>query len=251
MEGKRTKTHNSITIATTIAPHGDLSKQRKALTSWTDKGFRLISVNAVEEIEFLKPQFTNVEFYSAYIDGRSKFNRPYIYLDQVFEVLKRHGSELCGIVNSDIFLGRQEMCEYIAREAGNALVFGARMDVASLDDLSEGCWYEGFDYFFFKQNMLSNYPAEEFCIGLPWWDYWMILIPLAKKLPVKRIMSPVVFHEVHSRRYGLDSWTYLGLKMSHYFIPRFRLTRNTMGMYNRILFEAIDKNPAIAKLQMQ
>lgn len=239
-----------ITVATTIAPQGDLINQVVALDSWIAAGFNIIAVNTAEEIQYLKSFFPKIEFYPASANGRAKFGKPFIYLDQIFAALSEKGTNICGIINSDIHLACKNLKEVVARECQNAFVFGARLDVMSLDNSNDAMWYRGFDYFFFEQKLINLYPAEEFCLGLPWWDYWIVLIPLSRGITVKRVVSPAVKHIIHSARYSLEAWFYLGQVLSKYFRPAFNLTTDTIGVYNGIMFQLIDKNPKVKSITL-
>ena len=237
-----------VTVATTIAPQGDLANQSAAVNSWLAAGFNVISVNSSAEIEVLQPHFSGVEFRTATTDGRYKFGKPYMYLDNLFTAIKECDSQVCGVINSDIHLMRKDMKEVVYHEAQKYFLFGARLDVNFLGSLETGTWYRGFDYFFFHRELLNLYPPEEFCLGLPWWDYWIVLMPLATGVPVKRIVSRSVQHVIHATNYGLVPWIYLGRVLSKYFPPTFPLTPKSMGLYNAIMFYLIDENPHILQL---
>jgi len=230
-----------VTIATSIAPNADIQNQQQAIQSWLTQGFKIISINTSEEIAQLNSYFPNIEFVAAKRDARAKYGKPYIYFDDLLECLKDAGSATGGIVNSDIHLLQPGLHDFIAKEACNSFVFGARMDVQSLDALETASRYQGFDYFFFDKTVIEKYPKEEFCIGLPWWDYWAVLIPLASGIPVKKLVTPVAYHVIH-RPGNLDtqSWIPLGHCLAKYAQPPFELTPETMANYQPALFQILD-----------
>lgn len=233
-------------IATTIAPMGDLANQRKAITSWQQGGFEVVAVNTPAEIETLAAEFTGVNFSPADTDGRELFGKPYIYLDTVLKALANQDAPICGVVNSDLHLMHQGMRGFVCREAQESFIFGSRVDVASLDGFADGVLYRGgFDYFFFDRDVLSIYPPEEFCLGLPWWDYWIVLVPIVKGIPVKRVDSPVAAHLAHPMRFSFDHWVQLGLTMSKYFTPSFPLGQDTMRNYLSVILHMIENNPTL------
>ncbi|HEX2927770.1 MAG TPA: hypothetical protein VHP38_16175 [Ruminiclostridium sp.] len=232
-------------MATTIAPANDLTNQLTAISSWLELGFKVVSLNSLEEIELLHVNFPGVEFIPVSRDARKQFGKPYIYLDDIFTYLAHSGSAICGIINSDIHFVSPNLGAFVEQEAVGSMVFGARVDVTSLDKKEEGEWFRGYDYFFFDRQLLNDYPQEDFCLGLPWWDYWMLLVPLARRRRVKRILSPVAYHLFHPTRYGCDSWIPLGFSLNKYFSPSCGLTEETMGWYNQLMFQVIDQNSAV------
>jgi len=231
-----------ITIATTLAPGANMLNQQKAIDSWLQLGFNVLSVNTAEEIELLSPQFPGIEFIAAKRDARDKYGKPYIYFDDLLEALSRSQSSICGIINSDIQLLQPDFYEFIEREAESSFIFGARIDVPSFDAMEQGNWYRGFDYFFFNKTVISYYPQEEFCIGLPWWDYWAVFIPLVHRIPVKKIIMPFADHVMHTPGYlNTESFVPLGLTLAKYARPNFPLTPDTMYKYLPLMFKYIDQ----------
>ncbi len=229
-----------VTVATTMAPGGDLQNQRKAINSWLRAGFEVISVNAPEEIELLKATVPEATFYPAETDGRDRFGKPYIFLHTILQALAKSEAEICGIVNSDIHLVHKGILELIKCEAQESFLFGSRVDVNSLEDIDGGLMYRGgFDYFFFNRDVLSIYPDEEFCLGLPWWDYWIVLVPIVKGIPVKRVESPTVCHLAHPIRFPVKEWYDLGFTMNKYFTPAFDLTQEAMPNYLGMMLNMI------------
>lgn len=240
----------SLTIATTISPSGDLQNQQKAIASWLDMGFRVISVNPASELSKLKPFFSGVDFVPTWRDAAGKFERSFVYFDDILAALTASGSDICGIINSDIHLVGDGLASFISHQAEHAFLFGARLDVKSLDEQEKCTWFNGFDYFFFKREIIELYPPEEFCLGLPWWDYWAVLVPIAKGIPVKRIVTPIAYHLFHHSRYNLTSWFSLGHVLAKYFTPNFPLDEKTMVLYNYMMFDHIDRNPSIQQITM-
>jgi hypothetical protein len=56
----------------------------------------------------------------------------------------------------------------------------------------------GFDYFFFGRALaVAVEPAAEFCLGMPWWDYWLPALALGSGAPASKTDAPVGFHVAH------------------------------------------------------
>jgi len=186
-----------ITIATSLVPGRDLDNQRKAICSWQNIGFKVVSINAPDEIVQLQEYFEDVEFVSAKRDARDEFGTPYIYLDDVLGYFAANGGRVCGIVNSDIHFLKDKFYPFISRAAINSFVYGSRVNVETLDNLNGELDPFGFDYFFFDKQIIPYFPSSEFCIGLPSWDHWVVSIPLFYRIPLKAVITHHAYHIKH------------------------------------------------------
>lgn len=226
-----------ITVATSLMP-GNVEVQSRVLASWRQMGVKIVSLNAGDELEMLKPLYPDVEFIRVERDARQQYGKPYVYFDDVLTYLENCGSEICGIVNSDIILQHGGLRQYIEQEAQNSMLFGCRIDISSLE-ASEGSTFGGYDFFFFDRNIIKCYPREEFCIGLPWWDYWAVLCPIAREYKIKNITTPVAFHLRHKSNRNINSFYSLGQKFSEYIdIPS--PDKQTMTRFGRIVKHLIE-----------
>ena len=210
------KRFQRVTIATSLAPHG-LENQQKAVESWLSQGFHVVSLNAADEVEMLRGAFPDVEFFAVSRDARQTYGKPYVYFDDFLAFFRERGDAICGIVNSDVHLiSDYALPAFFAREAKDGLVFGSRIDVKSMDKLQGIMYDRGFDYFFFDRKVIDVFPPEEFCIGQPWWDYWLPIIPAGLGMTVKRLMTPVAYHLKHTVKWKSQVRTRLGLVMAKY-----------------------------------
>lgn len=216
-----------ITIATSLAPNKDISTQKRAIESWIACGFHVVSINSQDEISMIQHEFPNIEFVTAQRDAREIYGKPYIYIDDILSYFSTQNNRICGIVNSDIHFFKKDLPAFMFKEAADSFVFGPRLDIESFDKISNGTFYKGFDYFFFDQSLIKHYPPAKFCIGLPWWDYWMPLIPLLANLPVKKVTTPICYHIIHPSNYSIASWKALAMEM----MKHFSLTPQTNEIY--------------------
>ena len=224
---------NRFLVATSLAPK-DFENQKQALASWKRLGFNIVSINVPEEIAILQSYFADINFVAAKRDGRSSFGKPYIYFDDFLSYFKNSEFNFFGIINSDIYLKEEEgHWPAILGEAAGSVVFGSRMDVRSMNDLNGTMYDSGFDYFFFDRKAISCYPQEEFCIGVPWWDYWAVVIPIINKVPVKKVENSVAYHIRHDKKWNHQFLVDLGFKISKYVDMDFELTPSTMVNYLR------------------
>jgi hypothetical protein len=160
-------------LVTSIAPH-NIENQQRAIESWLRLGFAVTSLNAPSEIEELKPFFGNVEFVAVQRDAQADCGKPLVYLNDVVAFLGSHGTPVCGLINSDIHLrATPETVRYLLEEAKNSMVLASRTDVKTLDDATGEVYKFGFDVFLFDRAILETLPSTEFCLGQPWWDYWL------------------------------------------------------------------------------
>lgn len=197
-------------IATSIAP-GNRESQKAAVASWLRLGCRVISVNSTGEIDQLADAFPEVRFYETHRTAANLTGKPLVYLDDIFRALEESGAEICGIVNSDILLTEEAaLVRFLASETPQSMVFGSRLDVPSLESREGEEFTVGFDYFFFDRSLIARYPRTDFCLGAPWWDYWVPLVPLLLNLPAKRITSPVAFHPKHPTKWDENLWDDFG-----------------------------------------
>lgn len=226
-----------ITIATTLAP-GKLDVQKLAVASWIKHGFDVVSINSQSEIELLGPEFPEVDFAMTRRDSSARFGKPYPYFDDVLAYFRNTASHtVCGIVNADVLLAKPDLYSAIVREATNGFVFGSRVELDNLKATHGEMYHAGFDFFFFDRMVIPLYPNNEFCLGVPWWDYWAVVIPLlaqehqAVKIQVKKVINPVAFHVKHPVNWNAHSWLAMGYRLSQYLKPPFELTDNTMKRY--------------------
>ena len=228
-----------ITIATSLAPGKDLHNQRMAVNSWLKLGFRVISINAAEEIAVLQPNFPQLEFVRANRDGREKFTKPYIYFDDCLAYLAKSKSKICGIVNSDIYLLKEEFYSFLKKEAGHSFVYGCRVDVETMENLTGEVFELGFDYFFFDKQIVSHYPPSNFLIGLPMWDFWAVLIPICLKVPVKKVITPHAYHIRHKTNWDDKTWYLFREELIRYIKPT---TGIPIWNYSMYLLEGMAKH---------
>lgn len=219
---------DDVVIVTSIAPKNQ-EKQRVAIDSWQALGFSVVSLNIQSEIDQLQPLYQNVLFHAVTRDAHSEAGRPLVYLDDVLLYLRQYGTRIGGIVNSDICLKADSNFRFfIAQESVNSLVFGNRINLASIDDVylqsldwidnTVGKYEHGFDYFFFDTSIIDLYPTEAFCIGMPWWDYWMPAALLPTNINLKFLDSRIAYHVVHPTNFSDLAWRKYGMKIGKYFL---------------------------------
>ncbi len=229
-----------ITIATTIAPK-NIDNQRAAIDSWKHLGFNVVSINSAQEIKQLESSFQDIEFVTAKRDAGDRCGKPYIYFDDFLSYFKNAEGRICGIINSDIHLSDERLKALISMEAVDSFLFGCRLDVSTLATQDGKIFRDGFDYFFFDRKYLDIYPEDEFCLGLPWWDYWAVLVPMLNQIPVKKLVAPVAHHITHPINWDEENWKRFGYKVAEYIGMPENSTVQMLGYCARYIVFLIDK----------
>jgi Flp pilus assembly protein TadD len=231
-----------IPIATSIAPR-NIENQRQVIESWKQLGFKVVSVNSHDEISVLKDQFPDVEFITAQRDARRRFGKPYVYFDDLLRYFRDSNYSICGIVNSDIHLRTdRRFTEFLRKEAIDSFIYGSRVEIPSLSGESmEGRFFlYGYDYFFFDRKFTYLYPEEEFCVGLPWVDYWAVLIPILRNEHVKKLTTPVGYHVSHALNWDEKSWESLSHSIAKYTGTRKTPPRRFLSIYAHYIHAIIE-----------
>lgn len=217
-----------ISIFTSIPPnHPKLSVL--PIESWHKAGFQVYSCNYKEEIQAIKQYFPRVQFVEVQRPDLFLHGKKTIRLIDIFNAIEKHGSRVSGIINSDIMLRCDNTFKsYLTNQCDDAVVYGARVDVNNLNEYNGRMYDNGFDFFFFKKDILKNIPENLFALGHPWWDYFLPLSIFTSNNKLKQLNSPVAFHQKHNINWDINSWCYYGLHMTQFFSNDiFRLINKT------------------------
>lgn len=238
------KPTNQVTITTSIAATKDIEIQKRCIESWIQSGFEVVAVNTQEEMNMIKHLFPAVEFVVAKRDARAQFGKPYIYVDDILANFTTQDCKICGIVNSDIYLPKENLPLFMYQQALNSLVFGSRLDVTSFENANNGKFYNGFDYFFFDRDLIKLYPPTNFCIGLPWWDYWVPLVAILSNIPVKKVISPIGYHILHPTNYSMAIYKDLAMQMANHLSLGPQPSDAHIGQLQQMILGFIEKSSA-------
>ena len=198
---------SKILLATSIAPF-EIENQRKAINSWIEAGFDVISCNSVCEIEQVKDFFSDVRFVPLVRDGAEILGKPYPYAYDILMSLKSEDITVCGIINSDIHLVNftQKLYDLIYDRALNgAMVYGNRMETSSLKecDINKAYSYRGgFDFFVFNKDLINIYQDDGMFIGNTLWDFWFLGISVINGIKLTEVKNPVFYHISHKIRWN-------------------------------------------------
>lgn len=211
-----------ILLATSLAPR-DIANQQQAVQSWIDSGFDVISINNPDEIQLLQPHFSQIQFAAAPRNGRRRYGKPLIYIDDILDALRASGRPMVGVINSDIHLRIDDtLRKKIAYEAKNSLLYIRRTNVDYLGDPNGKLSIKGIDLFLMSQSVLRQMPPSQFCLGVSWWDVYFPAFCATSGIPLKKLDAPVAFHIKHAMNWDRRQWTQ---NAEHFFECIYNLSR--------------------------
>jgi len=216
--------HNTL-LVTSIAP-GNLENQKKAVQSWLDLGFSVFSLNTEQEINQLSSIYEEINFHQVNRDAKDDCGKPVVYIEDILDFLKFSNVDICGIINSDIQLRcSEDILKFMLDNSQNAMVVACRIDIDEVDSKTGIMYWGGYDLFLFNKNIIEYLPYQKakFCLGQPWWDYWLPLICLQNKnkhIPVKFLAKPIAYHVKHDVKWDNQlNYEKYGLHFMQYFVP--------------------------------
>ena len=223
---------SNIVVATSIPPvlsrrnagrAIDSEYQKLCLRSWLDCGFRVVSVNHLDEIAGLAAIYPEVSFVATNRDASAVSGRRTPYIADLLCALIDAPEPVVGIINSDIVFEPSPAWQtWLPRAVGKAVVTGQRLDATSLLAGTFRKYYWGFDFFFFDiksaRYLVDTAMAMPFAMGLAWWDYWL---PAALSLAGRHIVTlerPTVAHLIHKEPQLDDSWRQLAIHFAKFIV---------------------------------
>lgn len=199
-------------IATSLPPR-HLEASKTCVRTWLRAGFEVVSINPGAEVCELEHHFPEVCFIPVQRDGREFFGKPLPYIEDMLAALRDSGAEIVGIVNADIALCHEgNFRAFVLEHARGGLLFGPRVDIASIDAQVASLYRRGFDYFFFDAECLPDIAGSGFCMGAPWWDIFIPQACLAAEMAVRMNLSPVAYHLDHDMQWSVLDFYRMGLR---------------------------------------
>jgi len=221
------------TLYTSISPH-NTCRQQDSIANWLGNGFRVVSINASEEVEAIRSIYPSIEFAKPAYTLKAQYGKPYAPIAE----LLRYCAETprySAIINSDIrFLSAISAESVIANllnsdQADQTLFLGCRVElsdicsqldghsaVKGLPPLKSGQVYTyGFDLFVAKQLVWQKlYEAfddrHSLGLGIPWWDYYLPYSAMKSGLQLALIHPPAIAHLYHPAQYSTQIWNDVG-----------------------------------------
>lgn len=183
----------------------DIQNQRSAIQTWKNLGFRVLSANVKEEIEALKDCFAKVEFAELPRSGKEQYGKPIPYIFDMLKILEQCASEgeICGIINSDIYLrniGANDL-EQLLEGGEEKIVCFHRYDISSKEELDGEYYFSGIDAFFMKKETLRIFEDAGYALSKPEWDHWVVYSAIMNDIKVLEVKDAVAFHVKHVQRW--------------------------------------------------
>lgn len=211
-----------LILATSIVPDRDQALHTATIESWRAAGCMVISVNSAKEAPAIRAAYPQVTIVEAAATAERFAHKPVPYIHDLLKTLRRACADYdvplaqctVGIINADIYFRNvPHLAETLRREAKGALILGPRVDVDASASFTafrpsgDESYSVGYDYFFMSGDLLDDFADSPFCMGMPFWDYWMPLAALLGGRPLKSLNAPVALHVTHDTRW--DNSIYL------------------------------------------
>ena len=176
----------------------------------------MLSINSAAEIPDLARDYADVTLIAAPTTAERIAGKPVPYIHDLLKALRQacvsHGAPLAdctvGIINADIHLRiPANRIGALTDAARYGLVLGPRVDVPTAEAMDrftptgKETYAVGYDYFLMSAAMLDDFNDSPFCIGMPFWDYWMPLMAMLKGRPLTAVLAPVALHVDHETQW--------------------------------------------------
>lgn len=173
-----------VVIITTLNPKNP-KRQVKALENWQQLNVPVISLNVKSEQDDLVNHYPWIQFEIPTKTAEHIVGKPFVLFDAFLDWFSKHQKfSHIVILNSDISVPTNPKFWKSAVDlAGESLVFGNRLDVKFPNSDLDKVFKVGFDFFILSRKLNSCYPPSEYCLGAPWWDYWVPFVPLLQGIP--------------------------------------------------------------------
>lgn len=226
---------------TSISPkHYNNEIQFKAIKSWVDSGFTVVSMNSPEEVKLLEKFYQDVKFVKTHRTLEKTYGRPLVSINALMDFAKEQNDPHICLVNSDIeiFLSGTQI-DSIIEKMNDTVLISNRLDY---DDNYTGVKYKaGFDVFFIHQKYLGFFPQSMHAMGMTFWDYWVPYTATKAFINVQIIQDLFAFHKKHPFQYHHDHWQQSG----QFFLWQSRLYQfsdtNEIGKMSDFVFKYIYK----------
>ncbi|MBW6398707.1 hypothetical protein KPL78_12660 [Roseomonas sp. HJA6] len=177
------------------------------IASWPAPGWQVLSVNPGEEHAALGALPDGVTVIAAQPGVAQAFGRPGAWVADALAQALATGAPVVGLVNADIRLDldMRRRAALVAR-AQDRVVACNRMDVSHAQQ-AEGPFYRyGYDLVLMPRAIAQRIDMRGFALGVPWWDYWILLDALLQGIAVDVVQCVGVRHLWHQTAWRRSAW---------------------------------------------
>lgn len=191
------------------------------LASWPAPGWRVVTVNPAEELALLGDLPEGVVAEEAAPGVARAYGRAGTWVADALARAVATGAPVVGLVNADIRLdlGPARRAALLER-AGQAMLVCNRMDVGHAAQTDGPFYRYGYDLVLMPREMAGRLHLEGFALGVPWWDYWVVLDALLQGLPVEVVQCTGVRHLAHPQAWNQPAWRRALRHLMAYLGPR-------------------------------
>ncbi len=205
-------------LFTSLAPR-NLEHQLTCVASWRPHVSGIVSINHQAEADIFTglPDWMGLFTYAGTV-GDEQFHVPLHRFAEAIADLAQPTDPVV-LCNSDIYVRKPpQPLEVYADTDG--LRFLSRIDVDDTGSTHK-VYDEGFDVFFFQARHHVLLPKEPFCLGQPWWDFFLPLNFLRLGFPVQRLQPSFAYHDIHPQNWDEVSFRVLGGAFMQALFPQF------------------------------
>jgi tetratricopeptide (TPR) repeat protein len=213
---------------------------RLCLQSWIACGFKIIALNAPDEIPALASRYPEVEFIATQRNASSVFGRKTPFIADILAALAHESAAVLGIINSDVLFepaaAWRDLGQLVAQKC---VVTGQRCDTRSLIDGALHHYRPGFDCFFFGKAAAEELASDTnpFSMGLPWWDYWFPVTLALRGYEIRCVARPTILHLAHESKTDARSstWRRLAIQYSRSALSEWESSRAPPTQWDELL----------------
>lgn len=200
--------------------------------SWPAPGWQVLTINPAEEIGTLTDLPPGVTAIPAQPGVAETYGRPGTWVSDALAQVVATGAPVVGIVNADIRLDLDAARRAALLDRARTRIIACnRMDVGHAGQDSGPYYRYGYDLVLMPRACAQRIDMRGFALGVPWWDYWILLDALLQGMPVEVVQCAGVRHLAHQAAWQRPAWlAALRSMMAHLAPRRAALSRLGMGI---------------------
>jgi len=203
----------NVQWATSLPPRENPIEQAERLETW---GGTVTAYHVADELPHIVDSYPKVSVVSVLRSGQALLGKPVPMLSDILEHQAQSTGQVFGLCNADIRLELSEaQRSWLLEQAQTHLVCIRRTDVSDLAmPLQDGHQLpQGYDTFLYPRTMIASIQADGFCLGAPFWDFWLPVAACLAGYPVSIVTAPIARHVEHP-----TAWDDVALPFMHIFV---------------------------------